>query len=359
MADAPIQLSLVYNGRLANKGQLNFYEFSRAAYGFARLIGTIDVFRRTGRVPKKITPQMGVELIINAPEKGSFPIDIIAPLATEIGNIHSTLSGIPLDILVKYIFHVVKRLIPNSESRLIEIARIELRREQERTKQSKQETARVVELRKIVESGNATNLAMVNLLATKIENIDTRMADIGETVASLSQLKYDVEEIMKREHELEPYGELLSQIGEGKLAEITRKVRPQIAELGIPLNKSANVINVSFGGDRQSFARFDGESIDDIRNRELDEDGTTVELRFISYDRDGGYGKCDLNDLNRIELNKLSFSVPVSRRKSIKRKLILALDEDFVQCKVRFYRDIDGNITSLLIEEVFIDEESQ
>lgn len=87
-----LELSVVYDGGIAAEGQLDFYEYSRAAYGFSRLVSTIEVYRRTGRVPQKITQKMKIDLLIRAPEKGSFPIDILAPIIASSGTISGVLS---------------------------------------------------------------------------------------------------------------------------------------------------------------------------------------------------------------------------------------------------------------------------
>src|SRR5712691_7079848 len=86
-------ISLVYDGGLAATGQLHFYEYGRAVYAFARLIATVEHFRRTGRVARKIGRQSYVNIIIRAPERGSFPVDIIIPIAMEAVQ---HLPGVPL-----------------------------------------------------------------------------------------------------------------------------------------------------------------------------------------------------------------------------------------------------------------------
>jgi hypothetical protein len=116
-------LSLVFNGRQASDGQLHFYEYGRATYGYARFISTIETFRRTGRVPQRIVGAAKVELIIKAAERGSFPIDIIAPIATVAG---SELASLPLKILTEYVLHYVQRILPSDEAKILRATKLQL-----------------------------------------------------------------------------------------------------------------------------------------------------------------------------------------------------------------------------------------
>jgi hypothetical protein len=100
-------LSVVYDGALASQGELHFYEYSRAAYGIARLVATIEHFRRTGSVAYKITQGSYVNILIRASEHGSFPIDVIIPAIVEGGRLVSEYN-IPVGTFLEYIIHTVK-----------------------------------------------------------------------------------------------------------------------------------------------------------------------------------------------------------------------------------------------------------
>lgn len=352
-----LELSVVYDGGIAAEGQLDFYEYSRAAYGFSRLVSTIEVYRRTGRVPQKITQKMKIDLLIRAPEKGSFPIDILAPIIASSGTISGVLSQIPLDVFLKFLLQTVKTLLPSSSDRIVAIAQIELEREKQRTAQSKEETKRAAEMRKIVESGNATTQAALDLLKRQIDKPDTALLELNENVASLTSLHAELKEILDRDESLAEYGSVFERIPRKEIAALTKKVRPQIAELGVPLGKSATVVKITQGRKRSVIAAFDQRKIQDIQSRELDEDEINVGIRVIYYDRDGGYGRCDIyNSLSDgdAELKKISFSVAASRKNSLRTSLLVAEDLGVVPATVRYFRDKDANITSVLVEEISI-----
>lgn len=163
-------VSIVYDGELAATGQLHFYEYGRAAYAFARLISTLEHFRRTGSVPKKIGSQNYVNIIIRAPEKGSFSIDIVIPIAMEAAKY---ISAIPLNIFFEYILHLITRLLPRDEKIIVDLAKIDLAKERQRTKQGDQETDRIREIKNIVESGNITTRAAIDTLNNALAARDT------------------------------------------------------------------------------------------------------------------------------------------------------------------------------------------
>ncbi len=347
------EFSVIYDGALAATGQLNFYEFSRASYGFARLIATIDNFRRTGVVPKRITKQTNVELIIRAPEKGSFPIEIIAPLVQISKDVSVATAGIPLNVFVKYAFQLVKRILPQSEDRAKAIIEIELKREIERTSQSREETKRLKEIREIVADGHYTSRLALQIIREKTTSSDMAIGRLGETSESLHSLLNELLEHQSREKEIEPYKNQLESIQPKKIAELTRKIRPQIAELGVPLGRSADIISIKSGRKSKTMiASFDKNTISDITLRDIDENTTNLKIRIIQYNRDGGFGRCDIDNVNQIILKNFSFSIPHAIRNYLNYDVANALTAEFIDAQVRFYRDKSGNPTSILIESL-------
>ena len=219
-------LSIVYDGSRARHGEMYFYEFSRAAYGASRLVTTIEVFRRSGRVAQRISRKNYVPLIIKAPERGSFPLDIIIPVAVQTAQAIKEYD-IPVGDFIKYIIHLLKRTLPKDESTIIELAKLELKREQQKTAQSRQETARLEEVRRIVESGNAGTAAAIDVLKKSIASGDRR---IEATHSEMTRILQDLREQQKRQTGIEEYSEQLEAIGEEKLLQLVNKARPQLEQ---------------------------------------------------------------------------------------------------------------------------------
>lgn len=343
------QISVVYDGSLASTGQLDFYEYSRAAYGLARLVTTIEHFRRTGRVAQRVSFKTDAGLIIRAPQRGSFPVDILIPVAHDIANQVLQHPHIPIGIFVKYIVHLVKRILPKDEDRIIKLAELELRRDQQNTARSVEETKRLREVRKIVDTHNVT----VNTAITLLERLSAKQDSIGTAIfgsrAEVERVRLELREANEREEGLEPYKKQLEAIDETSLVSLTRKVRPQLQEVGLPLRKSADRVVFSGGRGQKRFASFDREAITDVNSRALDQRTTVVELRMSAYDRDTGHGRCDLIKYN---MKRVSFSVPVNLRSRLRKKVLDSIDQDAVMAKVRFFRNKDNQITSILLEDI-------
>jgi hypothetical protein len=64
-------------------------------------------------------------------------------------------------------------------------------------------------------------------------------------------------------------------------------------------------------------------------------------------------GRCDVNNIG---LKRLSFSVPVNLRSRLRKKILAAIDRDATYAKVRYFRSRGSHITSMLIEDIEIDE---
>lgn len=65
-------ITTVFSGGETENGRIEFYEYSRSSYALARLIATVESFRRTGRVPGRISGASNVEVFTQLPEQGSW-----------------------------------------------------------------------------------------------------------------------------------------------------------------------------------------------------------------------------------------------------------------------------------------------
>jgi hypothetical protein len=343
------QISLVYDGGLAATGQLDFYEYSRAAYGLARLVTTIEHFRRTGRVAQRVSFKTDAGLIIRAPQRGSFPLDILIPVAHDIVNQVLQHPHVPIGVFVKYIVHLVKRILPKDEDRIVKLAELELRRDEQNTARSSEETKRLREVRRIVETHNVTLNTAITLLDRLSARQDSIGIDIFGSRAEVERVRSEFREAKEREEGLNPYKRHLEAIDESSLVSLTRKVRPQLQEVGLPLRKSASRVAFSGGREHKQFASFDRETIADVNSRALDQRTTIVELRMFAYDRDTGHGRCDLMEH---DMKRVSFSVPVNLRSRLRKKVLDSIDQDAVMARVRFFRNKDNQITSILLEDI-------
>lgn len=344
------KISLVFDGKLASSGELHFYEYSRAAYGFARFVSTIETFRRSGRVPKRIAAGANIDLIIKAPVQGSFPIDIIAPIVTSVGT---ELASIPLKILVEYVMHSVQRLLPKQENALLKAAEIYVEVEKQRTaqvaSQQEGETARIDAIARMVADQNVTTRAALDLIAQTREKNSSAYDYLEEVVGNVAELKDRLSLMEKREESFQEYRSELESVEDERMLRLTSKVRPQIAEMALPLRKSASYMALTSGESRNVSARLNSEEAHDINSRRLSDEAMDQAVRLAAYDRDTGVGKLDLLD---ISLKRVSFSVPPASRNRLRSKIAEAIDKEAVQAVFRVFKDQSGQITSVILEDI-------
>lgn len=344
------KLSLVFDGKLASSGELHFYEYSRASYGFARFISTIETFRRTGQVPKRIVAASNIDLIIKAPNQGSFPIDIIAPLVTSVGT---ELASIPLKILVEYVMHSVQRLLPSQENALLKAAELHLELEKQRTAQiaaqQSGETARLDAIKRMVADQNVTTRAALDLIAQSQAANSSAFERLTETVENVADLRDRLALMEKREESFREYQPELERVEDERMLRLTSKVRPQIAEMALPLRKSASYMAVTSGESRVVSARLNREEAYDINSRRLSDEPSAQAVRLAAYDRDTGVGKIDLLDL---DLRRVSFSVPPASRARLRPKIAEAIDKDSAQASFRIFKDQSDQVTSVVLEDI-------
>jgi uncharacterized coiled-coil protein SlyX len=342
-------ISLVYEGGLASSGQLHFYEYGRASYAFARLIATIENFRRTGRVAEKIGRGSYVDIVIKAPRRGSFPVEIIVPIATTVAP---ALSGLPLKDLLDYVIHLVKRLLPSDETKLLQLAKIRLEEEKERTKRSKEETKRFREFARAVESSNLNTKMAMDLVKYSMASTNRKIARLEISQADMKRMLDELSEADAREKRIAKSQTKLQKIDSKKLAKLTSRVRPQLAETGLPLRRSATSMRLAADRNKKSIASFDSATIIDINSRDLSEEEESVPLRIFAYDKDTGIGKADILGEN---LKRVHFSIPSDLRARLRRKAITAMQRDEVAAQIRRFRDKSGLTTSMLLVAIQVD----
>lgn len=153
----------------------------------------------------------------------------------------------------------------------------------------------------------------------------------------------------KREQSLNEYRSQIENIDNDKILKLTSKVRPQIADMALPLRKSANNMALTYGSERTVAARLNIAEAFDINSRELSSEVSTEEIRIAAYDRDTGVGKLDIPSL---DIKRINFSVPLGIRVRMRPKLAVAIDRDTVPSMLRLFQDRSGAITSALIEDI-------
>lgn len=193
------RIEIMYDGGLAGTGQLHFYEYSRACYGFARLLATAEHFRRTGNVAQKIGKQSYIDLTIVAPERGSFVTEVIVPAIVDAAP---KLVGVPIKALISYIFQLISPRSKKTDETVIELAKIRLAEEKERTAQSREETKRAKAFKEIVENQQATTRDALELVNYALKSSNMAVARLHEDPAVYQDMRCELEAELERETEI-------------------------------------------------------------------------------------------------------------------------------------------------------------
>lgn len=345
----PESVKIKFDGRIASKGHIYFYEYSRSQYATSRFLTTVERFRREGRVIDRVTQSKTIEMIVAAPEKGSFVLEILVPVAAELAP---HLAQIPFRAFMAFIW---SKLMPPNEKRdqmAVKLAEIELKREQERTKQiSAQqdgEVERFRSLERIVESQAATNRQMLELLDKTIERMDSRVTEAGYSEEDLIREREFTRADIIREDEIEKYESQLSSLDRSNIRKLTQKLRPMVGEMALPLRSSAERFFMGSNDNEDSFVRLDSRRALSIEEKHKDEEEITAECIIRSYDKFTGRGKVEADIFEKT----MYFSVPQELKSEMRTKILQGMDKYKAVCAFTAYRDVDNNITSLVLEDV-------
>ncbi|MFP4043717.1 MAG: hypothetical protein ACLFTP_03990 [Rhodosalinus sp.] len=154
------KLQIVFDGGYASQGRLHFYEYSRSQYATARFVAIVERFRRDQSVLQRVSKKNYVNIYIETPEEGSFIETILIPGAQQAA---ATAISTPLNAILSYAWHLLLPRREQTDNDIAEMAKIKLAEEQERTKQEAERTAQIAELRKIVDTQQATTQQAIDL----------------------------------------------------------------------------------------------------------------------------------------------------------------------------------------------------
>ncbi|WP_201863504.1 DUF7946 domain-containing protein [Microvirga soli] len=349
MADelAASKVSLVYNGGLASTGQLHLYEFSRAVYGFSRLIQTLEHYRRQGRVAQRIVGDANTDIIVSTPQKGSFIFDALVLVS---GQVIPALKDIPFDVLLSFVMDLMKGSSKSNDETILQLAQIRLAEERERTSQSGEETKRIEAIERMVESQSATLKQALDLTnwALKSRNVAIGRAEIqsGDLIRLRSQLESDV----ARNERLGAYEDQLTAIPQEDIAKLTSRTRPVMQEIGLPLRKSAETVGFKYDDAPAPFVQFDREDIDFLDSRLIDDQDSSYVGSFKSYDRESGLGKFRELPLGKIH----NFIIPANSRTLLQDKISDALRRTKSVFVGKAVRDHSQIMTSIIISDIHL-----
>lgn len=305
-----------FEGALADKHSLNFYEASRFQYAAARLLVKLSQFRHAGKFSKKISNKTNFDIRLESQEDGSFNINV-----EDFGQDTSgeEFINIPLGDLVSYV----------SERVIEKIDEVSLGNTSSRTK------------------GDADRAGGIAI------NIDELSEKIAKGEASLEDLRPKVRDLVRRraaevarEQALLKVESKITKIDFARSQKLIAMSAPLISEMAIGLRRSANTLEVfsSNYGDSKPILFLDQEMASAVETSVVDEDITSILCDVIQFNKDNGWGKV------RIENNAIvSFSIPYDILPRIKQTLIDTMKKDQVYLQTYFVRDRAGEVIRLIV----------
>ena len=357
MVDKLEVVKLTFDGGLAKSGRIHLYEYSRSQYALSRFINVVEIYRRSGVVVDKITKGRSIDMIVSAPEKGTFHLEILLPIAVEIAKQAQEVS---FKALFSYVW---ERLIPHSEKRTdiaIQLATVELARDQERTKQVEAqqggETERLRIVGEIAAGNGATLRQLIDLFDRSSNSPDVRMFRNGITPEDVEREREFLIADAIREEQFLRSVPALNAISEADMNKLVTKLRPMVGDIALPLRRSADRCYIGDASNDNSYVRLDEDRVVDVTSRELDDDEFETEGLIRSFDRYTFHGKIEESD----DFDKtMYYTVEVENRSFLRPKLIAALRNRKLKIRYATYRDAAGNITSLVLRDIELPEQTR
>ena len=277
------RLTFRFEGGDADLGQLNFYDAARFQYGAARFVYTLEYFRQSGNVLSKITRRVNAEYRIPTPERGSWIMDVVQYAAPLIGEM---VFKVPIEIMMA---HVLERLIPGRRSRetlgqiatethVFDSERIAL--ERERTAQEHQRTEQI----RLLTNTNAMALDLVG------KAID-RLTPDSPPAQTLQEIKGQLSASSEREHMIEHYKPELDKIDDRSMDRLLDRTRTQVIEMGKPLIRSADRLEISEASRTAPFGSLTRRSVEELSGNTVDTVPSKLRGSIIRFDKENGWGK--------------------------------------------------------------------
>lgn len=313
------QLLFRFSGGLADTNRMDFYEAARFQYAAARLTVKLDQFRRTGQFPKRVTSSSRTNINLFPYEKGSFNLKIEADQDGE-RPLH---VDVPLTALWTYVLErVFQPTETNDALSLID------------------DNALRAEFFDLVENQVFDSQQAIALIRSQL---DKRRELTNNEQQLLDRLIAETE----RRAYLESHRDLLAQISPTEDAELMTMATPLLAELAVPLRRSAKSIIITSIDDQGSrpVLWVDSDMANSIDSIEIDRIVTNIDLNIVQYNKESGWGKFRNSEWDGIP----SFSVPADRKANLKHELLKAMREEMVSASAYFVRSKSSRPLRLII----------
>lgn len=341
------KLVIKFHGKISDEGKLHFYEYSRSQYATARFISTIEHFRRTGKVPERITRVSYIDILVESPRRGSFIETIIVP-AVQQGL--SVAVSLPLSTLIAYVWSIFGTRRPAVDSTLTDLAAVRLREKQIQLQIEQERSKQFETLANIAEGGQATTTRAIELVDWALKSGGPAIAAISPERETLLDIRQELGAELDRDRELSNHRATLINLDEERVKRLTSKVRPLVKEMALPIRRSAERMSLTDGNKGRQIAFINEQIAAEIGGKDIEDAETHITGLVRSYDRTTGRGRFSSPELMR----PVSFVVTFSDQKRLRDQILEAMRHDEVVLVGQRIIDKDGTPTSLILNDVIL-----
>lgn len=337
-------IQFLFSGGMADGQELNFYEAGRFQYGAARFIYTLEKFRQQGRVAARLSTIVKADIRIRASRPGSFIQDVVI---LALPTIADCAIKVPLDAMIAYVWDL---LLPSTKSQdtAFEMAKIELAREREHTKQFES-------FRAVVESGNANTQQAMEIIQTLISRKNEGIPLSEETsAANLESIRQDLESKRDRENLIQNNHAEFAKIDFTNQRKLTGQMRNSVRDMTLPLRSSAEILSVGTPVTAGRYARIDPVSARFITDQVEDAVPTPLRGSVKMYDVETGFGKFRWQEYDK----PVTFRVPTGMRIDIRDVILEAMKKEDVFMAFYIVRDSYGAPVYLVLDKIIEDDDA-
>ncbi|MBL4854342.1 MAG: hypothetical protein JKY25_08905 [Robiginitomaculum sp.] len=263
-----------FEGSLADRNLMDFYEASRFHYGAARLLYTVNYLSEHGKIPKRITKKIyNQAFVIHPPKKGSWELFVLGYIGLKVSD---QVIKRGTDYILNNLFPLKKKLdetatLIKRQGHLSENAQNLVNKIQGSKKENQLEI-----------KDEAVAFINQQIIDTKLED------DFRDLVIGLNQAAKRFKSAGIYEAECLPKKLSLEQ-----QYTLIDKTRVMFKEIGYPLNKSADSVSLIHTNDNKEKVTntIFLSDIDALSENEMEETITVITARIKSFDKETGWLK--------------------------------------------------------------------
>lgn len=335
-----------FDGGMAAKNQMSFYEAARFQYAAARLILKLEHFRKTQRVLDKVSEKIEADIRVSAAKKGSWELEVLIVLLPAVTE---CLVKVPLEILFAYLINFLK---PKSKGKLLAEELIKI--EEERTKQSQEETKRMQIMRDALKDQMTASLALMKIQEHDLTSLKKVRPDLIENQTDLDFIAKELQAEIDYENMIEPYKPELEKISPEQETELASMFRKSSKEMALPLRNSAKSLAIGIDKAPKPICIFNKESLENIAVEIEDDLPTILNGTIKAYDKETGWGKFR----NAGQFSKpIPFMVPARIKKENLHDISQAFLRNEIYARFYFVRNPMGIPIRLVFDGIVSDEE--